>query len=73
MMTVAPRLDKNGSLKLNNLLELENKEHHDILQWDFSDTFFNLTLKQVLFLEWMERNCPNARFLLNGDDDMSGW
>ncbi|XP_062306138.1 N-acetyllactosaminide beta-1,3-N-acetylglucosaminyltransferase 3-like [Osmerus eperlanus] len=56
--------------KLNNLLELENKEHHDILQWDFSDTFFNLTLKQILFLEWMERNCPNARFLLNGDDDI---
>ncbi|KAF3835248.1 hypothetical protein F7725_027806 [Dissostichus mawsoni] len=22
----------------------------------------------ILFLEWMERNCPNARFLLNGDD-----
>ncbi|XP_046906305.1 N-acetyllactosaminide beta-1,3-N-acetylglucosaminyltransferase 3-like [Hypomesus transpacificus] len=56
--------------KLNNLLELENKEHHDILQWDFSDTLFNLTLKHILFLDWMERNCPNARFLLNGDDDI---
>ncbi|XP_014836007.1 PREDICTED: N-acetyllactosaminide beta-1,3-N-acetylglucosaminyltransferase 3-like [Poecilia mexicana] len=56
--------------RLNNLLKLEQEEHRDILQWDFSDTFYNLTLKQILFLEWMERNCPNARFLLNGDDDV---
>ncbi|XP_029001411.1 N-acetyllactosaminide beta-1,3-N-acetylglucosaminyltransferase 3-like, partial [Betta splendens] len=32
--------------------------------------FPNLTLKQILFLEWMERNGPNARFLFNGDDDV---
>uniref|UniRef100_A0A3Q3W8R7 Hexosyltransferase n=1 Tax=Mola mola TaxID=94237 RepID=A0A3Q3W8R7_MOLML len=56
--------------RLNELLELEQREHRDILQWDFSDTFYNLTLKQILFLEWMERNCPKARFLLNGDDDV---
>ncbi|XP_061593187.1 N-acetyllactosaminide beta-1,3-N-acetylglucosaminyltransferase 3-like isoform X2 [Cololabis saira] len=56
--------------RLNKLLEMEQREYSDILQWDFSDTFYNLTLKQILFLEWMERNCPNARFLLNGDDDV---
>ncbi|XP_051232905.1 N-acetyllactosaminide beta-1,3-N-acetylglucosaminyltransferase 3-like [Dicentrarchus labrax] len=56
--------------RLNKLLEVEQREYNDILQWDFSDTFYNLTLKQILFLEWMERNCPNARFLLNGDDDV---
>ncbi|KAM9376380.1 N-acetyllactosaminide beta-1,3-N-acetylglucosaminyltransferase 3-like [Pholidichthys leucotaenia] len=56
--------------RLNTLLQLEQQEYTDILQWDFSDTFYNLTLKQILFLEWMERNCPNARFLLNGDDDV---
>lgn len=56
--------------KLNKLLALENLEHNDILQWDFNDSFYNLTLKQVLFLEWMDRNCPWAQFLLNGDDDI---
>lgn len=54
----------------NKLLGLENREYRDILQWDFDDSFYNLTLKQVLFLEWMERFCPNAHFLLNGDDDI---
>ncbi|KPP63883.1 hypothetical protein Z043_117820, partial [Scleropages formosus] len=56
--------------KLNKLMELENQESEDILQWDFHDTFFNLTLKQILFLDWMQKRCPHARFLLNGDDDI---
>ncbi|XP_026105706.1 N-acetyllactosaminide beta-1,3-N-acetylglucosaminyltransferase 3-like isoform X2 [Carassius auratus] len=56
--------------RLNKLLKLENSENKDILQWDFNDSFFNLTLKQILFLEWMERWCPHTRFLLNGDDDI---
>ncbi|XP_037391841.1 N-acetyllactosaminide beta-1,3-N-acetylglucosaminyltransferase 3-like [Pygocentrus nattereri] len=56
--------------RLNKLLEAENLEHKDILQWDFHDSFLNLTLKQILFLEWMEKFCPNAHFLLNGDDDI---
>ncbi|RXN17486.1 N-acetyllactosaminide beta-1,3-N-acetylglucosaminyltransferase 3-like protein [Labeo rohita] len=56
--------------RLNKLLKIENSENKDILQWDFHDSFINLTLKQVLFLEWMDRWCPHARFLLNGDDDI---
>ncbi|MBN3276885.1 B3GN3 acetylglucosaminyltransferase, partial [Polyodon spathula] len=56
--------------RMNRLLELEHKEHRDILQWDFKDSFYNLTLKQVLFLEWMEVRCPHVHFLLNGDDDV---
>ncbi|KAM4599188.1 N-acetyllactosaminide beta-1,3-N-acetylglucosaminyltransferase 3-like [Fundulus diaphanus] len=56
--------------KLNQLVMLEHQHYSDILQWDFKDSFFNLTLKQILFLEWMERRCPQARFLLNGDDDV---
>ncbi|XP_019731032.1 N-acetyllactosaminide beta-1,3-N-acetylglucosaminyltransferase 3 isoform X1 [Hippocampus comes] len=57
-------------MRLNKLLQAEQREYNDIIQWDFTDSFYNLTLKQVLFLEWMERNCPNARFLFNGDDDV---
>ncbi|XP_066551716.1 N-acetyllactosaminide beta-1,3-N-acetylglucosaminyltransferase 3 [Amia ocellicauda] len=56
--------------KLNRLLEIEHREYQDIVQWDFDDTFYNLTLKQLLFLEWMEARCPEVHFLLNGDDDI---
>uniref|UniRef100_A0A8C6S4D4 Hexosyltransferase n=1 Tax=Neogobius melanostomus TaxID=47308 RepID=A0A8C6S4D4_9GOBI len=57
-------------VRLNELLKAEQKEHRDILQWDFHESFFNLTLKQILFFEWMKHRCPNVHFLLNGDDDV---
>lgn len=57
-------------LRLNNLLKLEQREHDDIVQWDFEDTHYNLTLKQVLLMEWLEKNCPHVSFLFNGDDDV---
>ncbi|XP_047443188.1 N-acetyllactosaminide beta-1,3-N-acetylglucosaminyltransferase 3-like [Mugil cephalus] len=56
--------------RLNAVLRFEQREYNDILQWDFEESFFNLTLKQILFLEWRERNCPDVRFLFNGDDDV---
>ncbi|XP_039372107.1 N-acetyllactosaminide beta-1,3-N-acetylglucosaminyltransferase 3 isoform X3 [Mauremys reevesii] len=62
--------DAREAWKLNRLLRLEAAEHGDVLQWAFLDSFFNLTLKQVLFHSWLEAHCPGARFLLNGDDDV---
>ncbi|XP_078526832.1 N-acetyllactosaminide beta-1,3-N-acetylglucosaminyltransferase 3 [Lissotriton helveticus] len=56
--------------RMKKLLRIESRDHGDILQWDFYDSFFNLTLKQVLFHQWMEKNCPGARFVFNGDDDV---
>ncbi|XP_072457789.1 N-acetyllactosaminide beta-1,3-N-acetylglucosaminyltransferase 3 [Notamacropus eugenii] len=56
--------------KVNRLLAMEAQTHGDILQWNFHDTFFNLTLKQVLFMEWFAAQCPDVSFIFNGDDDI---
>ncbi|XP_070684454.1 N-acetyllactosaminide beta-1,3-N-acetylglucosaminyltransferase 2a [Pempheris klunzingeri] len=55
---------------LLGMLGHEAELHKDLLQWDYRDTFFNLTLKEVLFLEWFSQNCPHAQFILKGDDDV---
>lgn len=55
---------------LQEMLGHEAKLHKDLLQWDYRDSFFNLTLKEVLFLEWFSRHCPQAQFVLKGDDDV---
>ncbi|KAG7252697.1 hypothetical protein CRUP_008988 [Coryphaenoides rupestris] len=56
--------------RMNKLMEFEHRKHRDILQSDFQESFLNLTLKQVLFLEWLQDRCPRVHFLLNGDDDI---
>ncbi|XP_068098840.1 UDP-GlcNAc:betaGal beta-1,3-N-acetylglucosaminyltransferase 7-like [Hyperolius riggenbachi] len=55
---------------LQRLIEQENQIYGDILQWDFMDTFFNLTLKEVNFLKWFHIYCPNVEFIFKGDDDI---
>ncbi|XP_027034737.2 N-acetyllactosaminide beta-1,3-N-acetylglucosaminyltransferase 2a isoform X2 [Tachysurus fulvidraco] len=55
---------------VSGMLHYEASLHDDLLQWDFRDTFFNLTLKEVLFLNWMAERCPSAQFIFKGDDDI---
>lgn len=52
------------------LVEFENQIYGDILQWDFEDTFFNLTLKETHFLKWFHAYCPSVRYIFKGDDDI---
>lgn len=55
---------------LSAMLRYETDHHHDIIQWDYRDSFFNLTLKEILFLDWIQTRCPGARFIFKGDDDV---
>lgn len=55
---------------LSGMLHYESVRHKDIIQWDFRDSFFNLTVKEVLFLEWIQTRCSGARFIFKGDDDV---
>ncbi|KAG1962280.1 N-acetyllactosaminide beta-1,3-N-acetylglucosaminyltransferase [Pimephales promelas] len=63
-------LGKSKDLHIEEKLQLESDKYGDIIQWDFMDTLFNLTLKDVLFWDWFSRRCPHARFIFKGDDDI---
>lgn len=52
------------------LVEYEDRIYGDILQWDFLDSFFNLTLKETHFLKWFDTYCHNVRYIFKGDDDV---
>ncbi|XP_019372159.1 PREDICTED: N-acetyllactosaminide beta-1,3-N-acetylglucosaminyltransferase 2 [Gavialis gangeticus] len=55
---------------LSDMLKFESQIHKDILLWNYRDTFFNLTLKEVLFLKWVTNSCSDVQFIFKGDDDV---
>ncbi|RVE65159.1 hypothetical protein OJAV_G00132930 [Oryzias javanicus] len=55
---------------MSALLSYEAERFGDILQWDFHESFLNLTLKMKVFLQWTLKNCPQVSFIFSGDDDV---
>lgn len=55
---------------LQESLEVENREHSDLVQGNFVDTYRNLTYKHVMGLKWVTYFCRQARFVLKTDDDI---
>ncbi|CAH2324496.1 UDP- c:betaGal beta-1,3-N-acetylglucosaminyltransferase 9 [Pelobates cultripes] len=53
-----------------SLMQQESHYYKDILLWDFLDTFFNLTLKEIHFLSWAEMFCNDVKFIFKGDADV---
>lgn len=51
------------------LLE-EARDHRDMVQGCFLDTYANLTLKTVSMLGWTHRFCQQAHFIAKVDDDV---
>lgn len=55
---------------LSGMLQYESSRFKDLIQWDYRDSFFNLTVKEVLFLDWIQTRCSGAQFIFKGDDDV---
>nr|BAE88187.1 unnamed protein product [Macaca fascicularis] len=53
-----------------NDLASESAAQGDILQAAFQDSYRNLTLKTLSGLNWAEKHCPMARYVLKTDDDV---
>ncbi|KAM7136194.1 beta-1,3-galactosyltransferase 4 isoform 1-T1 [Molossus nigricans] len=53
-----------------NDLAQEAAAQGDILQAAFQDSYRNLTLKTLSGLNWAEKHCPKARYILKTDDDV---
>ncbi|PNJ42366.1 B3GALT5 isoform 6 [Pongo abelii] len=51
-------------------VDQESQRHGDIIQKDFLDVYYNLTLKTMMGMEWVHRFCPQAAFVMKTDSDM---
>ncbi|XP_041460302.1 beta-1,3-galactosyltransferase 5-like [Lytechinus variegatus] len=50
-------------------LQKEADLHGDILQEDFIDTYYNLTIKTIMGFKWASMSCSNTYFVMSTDDD----
>ncbi|KAH0513558.1 Beta-1,3-galactosyltransferase 5 [Microtus ochrogaster] len=53
-----------------NATAQEGKQHRDIIQKDFKDVYYNLTLKTMMGMEWVHHFCPQAAFVMKTDSDV---
>jgi hypothetical protein len=51
-------------------IETESEMHGDILQINMFDSYYNLTIKVVGLLNWLDDYCFQANFVLKVDDDV---
>ena len=51
-------------------IETESREYGDIVQGGFTDTYRNLSYKNILGKLWSSLFCDQAQFVLKTDDDM---
>uniref|UniRef100_A0A672K821 Hexosyltransferase n=1 Tax=Sinocyclocheilus grahami TaxID=75366 RepID=A0A672K821_SINGR len=51
-------------------LEEESRQHRDLVQSNFVDSYFNLTIKTMVIMDWLATRCPQANFRMKVDSDM---
>uniref|UniRef100_A0A8C1ALI9 Hexosyltransferase n=1 Tax=Cyprinus carpio carpio TaxID=630221 RepID=A0A8C1ALI9_CYPCA len=55
---------------LQEQLQNESREYQDLLQSNFLDSYRNLTIKTMVMMEWLSRNCRQASYGVKVDADV---
>ncbi|XP_016378370.1 beta-1,3-galactosyltransferase 2-like [Sinocyclocheilus rhinocerous] len=59
-----------GGAEAQQQLEEESRQHRDILQSNFVDSYFNLTIKTMVIMDWLATRCSQAAYAMKVDSDM---
>lgn len=51
-------------------LQAENQQNHDMIQSNFEDSTYNLTIKTMVMMEWLAANCQKTTFVMKVDSDI---
>uniref|UniRef100_A0A8C2G9I5 Hexosyltransferase n=1 Tax=Cyprinus carpio TaxID=7962 RepID=A0A8C2G9I5_CYPCA len=60
----------NDEETLQEQLRNESQQYKDLLQSNFLDSYKNLTIKTMMMMEWLSRNCQQASFAVKVDADV---
>ncbi|KAL0159945.1 hypothetical protein M9458_043670, partial [Cirrhinus mrigala] len=63
-------LGLSGEPEAQQQLEEESRQHRDLLQSNFVDSYFNLTIKTMVILDWLATRCPQTSYAMKVDSDM---
>ncbi|XP_044143404.1 beta-1,3-galactosyltransferase 5 [Bufo gargarizans] len=61
---------ENESAKEKVNLAKESVMYNDIIQRNFIDTYYNLTIKTLTGIDWISNYCPQASYIMKTDSDM---
>ncbi|XP_059399402.1 beta-1,3-galactosyltransferase 2-like [Carassius carassius] len=59
-----------GGPEAQQKLEEESRQHRDLVQSNFVDSYFNLTIKTMVIMDWLGTRCPQAAYAMKIDSDM---
>ncbi|KAJ0032715.1 hypothetical protein NQD34_002796 [Periophthalmus magnuspinnatus] len=59
-----------GKSSLQSRIEEESRIYHDIIQQDYQDTYYNLTIKTLMGMNWVATHCPRVSYVMKTDSDM---
>lgn len=48
----------------------ESRQYHDIIQQEYLDTYYNLTIKTLMGMNWVATYCPRIPYVMKTDSDM---
>lgn len=51
-------------------IEDESRQFHDIIQQEYLDTYYNLTIKTLMGMNWVATYCPHVSYVMKTDSDM---
>ncbi|XP_030647686.1 beta-1,3-galactosyltransferase 1 [Chanos chanos] len=60
----------NADRRIQEGLEKESEHYGDIIQMDFLDSYYNLTIKTMMIMNWLATHCRSASFAMKIDADV---
>ncbi|KAG9273635.1 beta-1,3-galactosyltransferase 2-like [Astyanax mexicanus] len=62
--------DQGLSSQLQQSIAAESQQHRDIIQQDYVDSYYNLTIKTLMGMHWVATYCSGASYVMKTDCDM---